>query len=117
MESGRGRHALNDVRRKKSRRSKDHPVRNVFDFFREDPQLVAIARDSVHTRPGAYIAVEFIKQPLRDPAVALRPRERTFFLRVARSEVMNAGPCGSIFRQSAIVVAAGVVDVPAQWSR
>ena len=52
-----------------------------------------------------------------DPAVAFRPRQRTFFLRIARGEIMDARPRRRVFRQRAIIVAAGVVDVPVQRRR
>src|SRR5258708_19856253 len=49
-----------------------------------------------------------------DPAVAFRPGEWAFLLGHAGRKIMNAGPRGSVARERAVIVAAGVVHVPVQ---
>src|ERR1039458_5212667 len=76
-----------------------------------------VARDSVDNRAGLDVTAQLLDQLLRDPAVAFGPSERSFFLRVARCEIVDAGPGGSVLGQRAVIVAAGVVYVPAQRTR
>src|SRR5450631_202331 len=71
-----------------------------------------LTRDSVHYRAGLNVAAQLLEQLLRDPAVAFGPRERSFFFGVARCEIVDAGPGGGVTGQRAVVVTAGVVDVP-----
>src|SRR5258707_9448896 len=71
-----------------------------------------LASDSVHYRAGLNVAAQLLEQLLRDPAVAFGPSERSFFFGVARCEIVDAGPCGGVTGERAVVVTAGVVDVP-----
>src|SRR5579871_1091229 len=63
---------------------------------------------------GADVAIEFFEEAADDPAVAFGPGQRTFFIGFSGGEVVDAGPCGDVLGESAVIVAAGVVDVPAQ---
>src|SRR5690606_9856800 len=58
-----------------------------------------------------------LEQARRDPAVALRPRERAELAALARGEVVYARPRRRVARERAVVVAARVVDLPAHERR
>ena len=60
----------------------------------------------------ADVCADAFEKAAGDPAVAFGPGERAFFFLFTRSEIVNAGPGGRVFGESAVVIAAGVVHVP-----
>jgi hypothetical protein len=75
------------------------------------------AAHAKHRLPRLNVWCQLCDQPPCDPAIPFRPGERPFVLRRARSEIMHARPCRRIARQCAVIVAAGVIEIPAQIGR
>ena len=92
-------------------------VRYIFSLLGENSDFVSASRNAIHRAAGPQIALQLFDQPRSYPAIALRPCQRTFFFRLARGKILHAGPRRGVFRQRAVVIAASVIDVPAQRRR
>ncbi len=85
-----------------------------FRIAGEDAGAAARLGDATHHLAGANVCADVFEEATGDPAVAFRPGERAIFFGLAGRKIVNAGPCGGIARERAVVVAASVIHVPVQ---
>ncbi len=111
------RHILDHVRREEGRCGKDHGVSRVRRTFREHFETTPMPADAEHRLAGADVAADARQQLLDDPPVALGPGEDAILIVIATREVVDAGPRRHAIHRRAVVVAARIVDVPAEMPR
>src|SRR5438128_312638 len=108
------RHSVEQIRREKCWSGEDYPLATILGLSGKNTEQIAFAPDAMHHLLQAHELSHSRKELPRDPAVSFRPSKRTFFFRLARSEIVNTGPCGRVLRQRAVIVATGIVHVPKQ---
>ena len=83
-----------------------------FGVAGEDADAAFCFDDAMHHLVGADMFPNAFEEAASDPAVAIRPGERTFFLGFAGGKIVDAGPSGGVFGERAVIVAAGVIHIP-----
>ena len=89
------RHAFDQIWRQESGRGENYKFGLIFDIAREDAHIASSARSGAPWA-GVYEVSNAFKQAANDPAVSLRPGQRALFFRLARCEVLDAGPGGCV---------------------
>ena len=95
LEGSEPRKSFNDVGCEKRWGGEDDDLAVILGVAADHGVAVFRLADTADERIGSNVCTNALKKLLGDPAIAFGPGERTFLVRLARREVVNASPSGS----------------------